>query len=267
MKECKAFQMSNPKEALEHIKNNFEKIKEYDLYEFDDGYRLLGRCKECNEYILIQSNEYHSFSNDKDSLYTDYFPVLDEKEVEELNEKYGGKSLENAIKRKILAATNGDIHWRDLRPFCYVDIRDKNEREKFINIILGLEGIILKGNGTGSFKLAKEKIINSVFPITIDFEKLEIDFIKNTTCAAASVTEPSKFMNPKDALERVRLRSEEWQQYKENVVISLIESSYSYPEEDAKIKVEKNTIDIFYNFFLKGETPMDCAIEIGYCCG
>ena len=40
--------------------------------------------KDCGGYILVQRSEYHSFSDDPDSYYTDLFPVSSPEEADEL---------------------------------------------------------------------------------------------------------------------------------------------------------------------------------------
>ena len=59
----------------------------------------------------------------------------------------------------------------------------------------------------------------------------------------------------------------EWKKYKEEVVISLTTRVYGHTVEYAKELLESYELDIFEEFFLKNETPLDCAIDIGYCCG
>ena len=127
MDKCIAFDMEDPKEALNHIKNNWSVITKYDnkdyehnLYTWDDGYRVLGECKECNKYILLQCSEFHSFE-DSDSLYKDYFPVSSPEEAEELNKKYNGYDIEKEFDKKWLAVTNSNCNWRnqtDNQPRC-----------------------------------------------------------------------------------------------------------------------------------------------------
>ena len=60
---------------------------------------------------------------------------------------------------------------------------------------------------------------------------------------------------------------EDWKEYKENVVVELIKSSYKYSEVRARELVKDYELEIFEQYFIKGETPTDCAIEIGYGCG
>lgn len=93
---CIAYEMENPQKAYEHI--TYEIVKDYGdfayghaLYTWDDGKRYLARCKNCGGYILVQKSEYHG---EEDGYYTDYFFVSDEKEAEEINQKYDGFQLE-----------------------------------------------------------------------------------------------------------------------------------------------------------------------------
>lgn len=81
----------------------------------------------------------------------------------------------------------------------FVDIRNYNDRKQFINDILNIGYIKLKSNIS-----SKEDIINSIFPISINLEKLEVDYIKNTTCAAAAITNKSIFITPEEALKRIK---------------------------------------------------------------
>ena len=81
----------------------------------------------------------------------------------------------------------------------FVDIRNYSDRKQFINDILNNNYIKLKSNIS-----SKEDIINSIFPISINLEKLEVDYIKNTTCAAAAITNKSIFITPEEALKRIK---------------------------------------------------------------
>ena len=86
----------------------------------------------------------------------------------------------------------------------FVDIRNHNDREQFINEVLNIDYIRLKSSSSNSFELAKEEIINSIFPISINLENLEVDYIKNTTCAAAAVTNKSIFISPEEAIKSIK---------------------------------------------------------------
>ena len=120
MIKCDAFDMQNPNEALKHIRDNWEVVEDYGselynhhLYVFDDGGRILGRCKKCEQLILLQSSEFHSFSDDGDSYYSDYFPVSSIEEAEKLNELYDGHQIESKFKDKWLCKTNSYSIWKN----------------------------------------------------------------------------------------------------------------------------------------------------------
>lgn len=112
---CDAFNLENPDEIKEHVV--FDIIKDYgdfayghNLHTWDDGKRLLARCRKCGGYILIQKSEFHGYGSD-DSYYTDLFPVEDEEEAEELNRKYDGFSLEMKSGIRFLIADRGSFRW------------------------------------------------------------------------------------------------------------------------------------------------------------
>ena len=118
MDKCIAFDMEEPQKALNHIKENWNVIKKYDnksyehrLHTWDDGYRALGLCKECNKYILLQSSEYHALDGN-DSYYSDYFPISSIEEAEELNRKYSGEEIEKSFGQKWLCVTNSNCNWK-----------------------------------------------------------------------------------------------------------------------------------------------------------
>ena len=95
-------------------KDVFEIIKKYDpmpknpdgsirwfLYRWDDGKngrRCLARCPECGSLYLVQAYHLHQFSEQKDTLFEDYYLVKDEREADYLNRTYTGIQLEH--KRK-----------------------------------------------------------------------------------------------------------------------------------------------------------------------
>ena len=54
-------------------------------YTWDDGRRILQRCRECGGLLLRQSSAYHSFSDSPDGYYSDWIPVRDAEEAELLN--------------------------------------------------------------------------------------------------------------------------------------------------------------------------------------
>lgn len=115
-KSCIGFEMDDAQNALEHMK--YEKITDYgdyayghNLHTWDDGKRILVKCKNCGGYILIQDSEYHSFGDSGDSYYTDYFPVDGEEQADELNRKYDGITIEREFPTRYLCVTNRRIHW------------------------------------------------------------------------------------------------------------------------------------------------------------
>ena len=156
---------------------------------------------------------------------------------------------------------------KEIKKHCFVDIREKDKRAEFVNTVLNLEGICLRNNGERSFEKAKEKLINSSYPIIIYFDDFALDYIRNTTGAAAAVMNKSMFKAPEEAMEELKSISERQINYQEDVIIALMNYSYNYSEEQARKLVETDIFYILQQFFLKGETAVDCAIEIGYCCG
>ena len=107
---------TDPKEAYKRLK--YVKVKDYGDYQYghnlhtwDDGGRVLGKCINCGGFLLIQSSEYHSFSDAPDSYYTDFFPVSSAEEADELNRKYDGYEIEREYKDRYLMETNGSLRW------------------------------------------------------------------------------------------------------------------------------------------------------------
>lgn len=118
-KACIGFRFSDALEAYEHMRGAGKLVEDYGhsayghpLYTWDDGGRCLVRCGKCGGYILIQSSEFHSFSdNSDDSYYTDFFPVSSPEEAEDLNIKYDGFSIETEFRDRYLMETNGHVCW------------------------------------------------------------------------------------------------------------------------------------------------------------
>ena len=115
-KPCEAFSFSNPRKAYEHMKyrvvTDFGRSQYgHSLYTWDDGRRFLAQCRNCGGYILIQSSEYHSFTDSPDDYYTDFFPVSSLEETDELNRKYSGFAIEEEFRGRFLMETNGRISW------------------------------------------------------------------------------------------------------------------------------------------------------------
>lgn len=214
MDKCVAFEMVDPKDALEHIQNNIEYIKKYveedyphPLYTWDDGYRVLGKCKKCGAYILLQSSEYHAFDDGGDSYYKDYFPVENEEDAEELNRNYNGVTIERDLDRIWLAVTNGEVSWQNENRTMYVDIRDKEKRKEFVDEILEIEGMgLANSNNSPSFESAKNEVIESIYPIAINLEEVVLDYIKNNNSASAVMSCKERIVEPEKALEIVRKR-------------------------------------------------------------
>lgn len=98
MAKCIGFQMKDVNAALQHM--DYEIIRDYGdqaydhyLHTWDDGKRLLGKCRKCGGYLLIQKSEFHSFTG-HDSYYKDIFPVDSENEAEEMNKRFDGFEIE-----------------------------------------------------------------------------------------------------------------------------------------------------------------------------
>ena len=94
-------------------KEVFEIIKEYDpmpqnsdgsirwfLYRWDDGkngVRRLVRCRKCGSLYLVQAYHLHKFSEQKNTLFEDYYLVRDQREADYLNRTYTGIQLEHSM--------------------------------------------------------------------------------------------------------------------------------------------------------------------------
>lgn len=117
---CIAFAMEEAKCAYKHIDENWETVTRYgdaayghELYVWDDGCRILGRCRECGAFILKQVSEYHGMEDD--DYYVDYFPVADPEEADRLNRQYDGFAIERAFPHRYLMKTNGRLSWSRTR--------------------------------------------------------------------------------------------------------------------------------------------------------
>ena len=115
-KPCDGFNFVSASDAFRHMK--YEIIEDYGkfqynhrLYVWDDGNRVLAKCKNCGGYILIQSSEYHSFTDAPDGYYTDFFPVSSPEEADELNRKFDGFQIEREFKQRYLMETDGVLRW------------------------------------------------------------------------------------------------------------------------------------------------------------
>lgn len=111
---CIAFSMSSAFEAWKHM-DGYEVIERYGeqcnghwLHTWDDGERLLVRCRSCGGYILVQKSEFHGREDD---YYTDYFPVASSEEAHALNEWFDGFSIEEGFPDRFLMSTNGRLSW------------------------------------------------------------------------------------------------------------------------------------------------------------
>lgn len=100
---CKAFEMSDRNKQLEHLQQlvKIENFGDYCnghyLYTWDEGYRCLCKCPECDALILVQISEFHGY---EDSYYKDYFAVKSRNEAITLNELYDGWQIEKDYKGK-----------------------------------------------------------------------------------------------------------------------------------------------------------------------
>ncbi len=77
---------------------------------WDDGYRVLLRCKHCGGLLLKQVSKYESMSDDVDGYYEDYIPVWSEEEAELLNILLAPMEFENQP-IKLLRGNNHKYHW------------------------------------------------------------------------------------------------------------------------------------------------------------
>ena len=112
-KPCVGFSMADAKEAYKHMDKQL--IQEYGrpcgtniLHTWDDGHRVLFRCKNCHGYILLQFSEFHGMEDD--SYYADYFPVAGPTEAKEINERFDGEAIEEEFPHKWLIADHVP-HW------------------------------------------------------------------------------------------------------------------------------------------------------------
>ena len=116
-KACSAFALPTPEEARSHME--LEMIRDFGsfayghpLYAWDDGKRMLARCRTCGGTVLIQKSEFHSFSDfSDDGYYTDYFPVKGLADAERWNRRCDGFALESKFPSRYLCVTNGRLHW------------------------------------------------------------------------------------------------------------------------------------------------------------
>ncbi|MBQ6389590.1 MAG: hypothetical protein IJH90_08200 [Mogibacterium sp.] len=113
---CIGFKMKDAAQAYRHMK--LELVEDYGskaygniLHTWDDGERYLCRCRSCGGYVLVQSSEYHSFTDGDDSYYKDYFPVDSPEEADELNRRYNGFDIERESGIRFMICDNNNPHW------------------------------------------------------------------------------------------------------------------------------------------------------------
>ena len=119
---CHIWEIADAKEAYDSFRG--ELIREYgeDVslddgkvlhwnYMWDDGWRSLVRCRKCGGLLIMQSSEYHSFSDSPDGYYKDWIPAASEEEADLLNILLGAVEMENVSCRHI-RGNNGDIFWK-----------------------------------------------------------------------------------------------------------------------------------------------------------
>lgn len=118
MSGCIGLKMKDVLDAWNHM--NCEVIKDYGsyayghyLHTFDEGKRILVKCRNCGGYILIQSSEFHGMEDD--DYYTDYFPADSPEQAEELNRMYDGFEIERKFRGRYLMRTNLYLHWSKRR--------------------------------------------------------------------------------------------------------------------------------------------------------
>ncbi len=113
-KPCIGFSMDDAEEAYKHMDDR-ERVKDYGdmsgkniLHTWDDGSRVLMRCKRCGGYILLQLSEFHGMEDD--SYYADYFPVSGPCEARWINEKFDGERIEKEFPCRWMIV-DGKPHW------------------------------------------------------------------------------------------------------------------------------------------------------------
>lgn len=71
------------------------------LFRWDDGkdgVRRLVRCRTCGALYLVQAYHPNPFSEWRETLFEDYYPVKDEREADYVNRTYTGIQLEHKMK-------------------------------------------------------------------------------------------------------------------------------------------------------------------------
>ena len=116
---CIGLEMEYAVDAFDHFSGNLEVVQDYGwscgnnlLHAWDEGGRVLFRCKACGGYVLKQSSEFHGFSGD-DDLYTDYFPMSGPEEAEELNRTLDGTVIEREFEGNYIIRNHrqGYVGW------------------------------------------------------------------------------------------------------------------------------------------------------------
>ena len=101
-------------------------------YNWDDGDRMLMRCKDCGALLIRQFSEYHSFSDSPDGYYSDWIPVASEEEADLLNILWDAMELESYPYRHI-RGNNFSFFWtkgEEPVPYDPENLR-KQIREKY----------------------------------------------------------------------------------------------------------------------------------------
>lgn len=114
---CIGFSMKDPVDAYRHMK--LKRVRDYGdvcgdhyLHTWDDGRRLLMRCRNCGGYVLVQLSEFHGFGME-DSDYNDYFPVSGPEEAQKINEQYDGYRIEREFPKRWLSVDSPQHpHWQ-----------------------------------------------------------------------------------------------------------------------------------------------------------
>ena len=115
-KKCCLFEFYNPKDAI--LANCLKVITDLGsgtdnkpFYTWDDGKRTLEQCKKCGALFLVQTSEFHSFNNDGDAIYIDWFQIEDATVADRINELWSGFALETNFKGPRISYTNGIYNW------------------------------------------------------------------------------------------------------------------------------------------------------------
>ncbi len=89
------------------------------------------------------------------------------------------------------------------RTSYFIDIREIKAREKFVNELLSIEGVSLKKHDNKNLDPTKEGMIHSIFPIIVDFETREIDYLRSVTMAACAVGNKEMFMEAGEVINKL----------------------------------------------------------------